>query len=85
MPLRILESLQQRGTTDSYRYHANQHMRVFGSLLVGFAAFLALLPFLFALASQGIFLVELAFPDVNGILTNALVRCLLTSDNRHQP
>ena len=73
MPLCILESLQQRGTADRYRHNANQHMRVFGSLLVGFTAFLALLPFLFALTCKGILFIELALPDVNGVLTDALV------------
>ena len=60
-------------------------MRVFRSLFVGFATFLALLPFLFALTGQGILFIQLTLPQVNGILTDTLVRSLLTADNRHQP
>ena len=60
-------------------------MWVFGSLLIGLAAFLTLLPFLLTLTGKGIFFVQLTFPEVNSILTNALVRSLLTTDDAHQP
>ena len=60
-------------------------MRILGSLLVGFSALLALLPFFFALAGQGILLVKLALPHVNGILDHRFVRGLLAMNDGHQP
>ena len=85
MSLCILESLQQRRTADGYRHDADENMWVFGSLLIGLAAFLALLPFLLTLAGKSVLFVQLTLPEVNSILTNALVRCLFTTDDAHQP
>ena len=70
---------------DRHRHHPDEHVRVVGSLLVGLAALLALLPFLLALACLCILFFELALPHVNAILHHALVRCLLTSYDAHQP
>ena len=85
MPLGILETLQQSRTRDRHRHHPYQNVRVFGSLFVGLTAFLALLPFLFTFACQGILFIELTFPDINGIFHYRFIRSLLTSDDRHQP
>ena len=82
--LRVLESLQQRRATHRHGHHANQHVGVVGGLLVGLPTLLALLPFLLALAGQGVLLVELALPHIDGVLHHTLVRRLLAADDRHQ-
>ena len=60
-------------------------MGIFRSLLVGLAALLLLLPFLFALTGDGILFFQLPPPDVNSVLDNTLVRSLFATDDRHQP
>ena len=84
MPARVLEALQERGARHRHRHHPYQHPRVVGCLLVGLATLLPFLPLLLALAGNGILLVQLALPHIDGILTHTLVRSLLATDNRHQ-
>ena len=72
MAVGILEALQQRRATHGDGHHANQHLRVVGSLLVGLAVLLALLPLLLAAAGNGILLVQLPFPHVHRQLAHAL-------------
>ena len=55
-----------------------------GSILVGLAPLLALLPLLLALAGKGVFLIELTLPYIDGILHHRFVRSLFTTYNRHQ-
>ena len=59
-------------------------MRIFRSLLVGFPTLFSFLPLLLALACQGVLIIKLAFPDVDGILDHRFVRGLLTMDDGHQ-
>ena len=72
MTVCILQSLQQRRTAHRDGHHANQHLRVVRSLLVGLAVLLALLPLIFTLTSQGILIVQLAFPDVHSMFADRL-------------
>ncbi len=84
MPLRVLQSLEERGARDGDGHVANQHLRFGVEFLVGAPVLALLLPLVLLAPSLLVVLVHGLPPKVDDVLADALARGLLTDDDAHQ-